>query len=206
MTTSTPAITDDTVFLTHSLITHPTTLIGSAVDVETLWKVQIDLSAGFIEAAANTNPGSFIVQASARSSGNEDWVDVFTDTIPETGTPADEALTDTENAGVKVLAVAATTGFAALDDIYILDASVLADSEWAKVEQIVAATSIDITDGLTTGKDSADTIFGSAYRRSIVLDVMAASRIRVIFMHEGAAGANMHVKADISKVTSIQNV
>jgi hypothetical protein len=206
MTTSTPVITDDTLLLSHQLITHPDSKYGAPLDVETKWWALIDMSAGFIEAAANTNPGKFIIQTSARSSGDEDWIDAYTAEIPETGTPADEALTNTETLGTKVLRVAATTGFAALNDIYILDASVLADSEWAKVETIVAATSIDITDGLTTGKDSADTIFGSAFRDSIGLDLRSVSRIRAIFMHEGVAGANMHVKVQISTFDSVLNV
>jgi hypothetical protein len=151
--------------------------------------------AGFIQAAANTNPGSFIVQVSGASSGDEDWVDVATFTLSETGTPADEGMTATEASGETVLAVTLTAGFAALDDIYILDASVLAASEWAKIEQIVTDTTIDITDGLTTGKDSADTIFGSAERFSVYLDLTAVGRLRVIFMHEGGTGADMHVKA-----------
>lgn len=181
--------------LTHALVTHPASLFGSAQDVSTKLGATIFMYAGFIEAAANTNPGLFIVQVSASSSGNEDWVDVAKFTVSETGTPADEDMTDTEASGIKVLAVAATAGFAALDDIYIVDVNTLADSEWAKVEQIVANVSIDITDGLTTGKDGADKIFGSAERFSIYLDLTGIGRLRVIFMHEGAAGADMHVKA-----------
>lgn len=181
--------------LTHAAVTHPGTVYGADQEVTTALGATIFMYAGFIEAAANTNPGSFIVQVSAASSGDEDWWDAGKFTIGETGTPADEALTATEASGETVLAVAATAGFAALDDIYILDAGVLAASEWAKIEQIVTNTSVDITDGLTTGKDSSDTIFGSAERFSMYLDLTAIGRLRVIFMHEGAAGANMHVKA-----------
>ncbi len=181
--------------LTHQVVTHPASVFGGAQDVSSKLGATLLMYAGFVEASANTNPGSFIVQVSAASSGNEDWVDIAKFTIIETGTPADEALTATEASGETVLAVTATAGFAALDDIYILDAGVLAASEWAKIEQIVTNTSVDITDGLTTGKDSSDTIFGSAERFSIYLDLTAIGRLRVIFTHEGAAGANMHVKA-----------
>jgi len=192
---ATIAKTQGTEILTHAAVTHPGSVYGSTQDVSTKLAATLFMYAGFIEAAANTNPGSFIVQASASSSGDEDWVDVATFTIGETGTPASEALTATEPSGETVLAVAATAGFAALDDIYILDAGTLANSEWAKIEQIVANVSVDITDGLTTGKDSADSIFGSAERFSMYLDLAAIGRLRVIFMHEGAVGANMHVKA-----------
>lgn len=187
--------TQGTEILTHVAVTHPGSVYGADQDVATKLGATIFMYAGFVEAAANTKPGSFFVQVSAASSGDEDWVDVAKFTIGETGTPADEALTATEPGGETVLAVSATAGFAALDDIYILDAGTLAASEWAKVEQIVSNTSVDITNGLTTGKDSSDTIFGSAERFSLYLDLTAIGRLRVIFMHEGTTGANMHVKA-----------
>lgn len=181
--------------LTHALVTHPSSVYGGAQDVSTKLGATIFMYAGFVEAAVNTNPGSFIIQVSAASSGNEDWVDVAKFTVGETGTPADEALAAAEPIGETVLAVAATAGFAALDDIYIQNSATLANSEWAKVEQIVTDVSIDITDGLTVAKDGEDTIFNGADRFSMYLDLAGIGRLRVIFMHEGAAGANMHVKA-----------
>ena len=188
--------TQGTVILSHQLVTHPASVYGSAQDVSTKLGATILMYAGFIEAAANTDPGSFIVQVSAASSGNEDWVDVATFTVGETGTPAIENLTATEASGETVLAIASTTGFVALDDIYIEDVNTLADSEWAKVQEIDGApVSVVRTDGLTTGKDTSDNIYGSAERFSLYLDLTAVGRLRVIFMHEGAAGADMHVKA-----------
>jgi hypothetical protein len=107
-------------------------------------------------------------------------------------------MTATEPAAETVLAVADDDGFVALDDIYIQDTGTLANSEWAKVQEVVTDTSITITDGLTTEKDSSDVLWGSAQRFTHNLDLFGAAavgRLRVIFMHEGAAGANMHVRA-----------
>lgn len=187
--------TQGTEILTHQVVTHPSSVYGSAQDVSTKLGATIFMSAGFVEAAANTNPGSFIVQVSAAPSGNEDWYDIGPFIIGETGTPATEAMTATEPATETVLAVADDEGFVALDDIYIQDAGTLVNSEWAKVQEVVTDTSITITDGLTTEKDSSDVIWGSAERFMLYLDLTAIARLRVIFMHEGAAGANMHVKA-----------
>lgn len=187
--------TQGTEILTHQVATHPVSVYGGAQDVSSKLGATILLYAAFVEAAANTNPASFIVQVSGASSGDEDWVDVAQFTIGETGTPATEAMTATEAAGETALAVASTTGFVALDDIYIQDAGTLADSEWAKVQEITGTPEIVITDGLTTGKDSSDVVWGSAERFSLYVDLTAVGRVRVIFMHEGATGANMHVKA-----------
>lgn len=189
--------TQGTEILTHQVVTHAAaaSVYGADQAVTTKLGATLFMYAGFVEAAANTNPGRFIVQVSAASSGDEDWVDVAEFPIAETGTPATEAMTATEPQGETVLAVASTTDFAALDDIYIQDAGTLADSEWAKIQEIVTDTSITITDGLTTEKDSSDVIFGSAQRFALWLDLTAVGRLRVIFMHEGAVGADMHVKA-----------
>jgi hypothetical protein len=112
-------------------------------------------------------------------------------------------MTATEPAAETVLAVADDDGFVALDDIYIQDTGTLANSEWAKVQEVVTDTSITITDGLTTEKDSSDVLWGSAQRFTHNLDLFAVGRLRVIFMHEGAAGANMHVRATMVTCDSI---
>lgn len=187
--------TQGTEILTHQVVTHPASVYGADQAVTTKLGATIFMYAGFVEAAANTNPGTFIVQVSAASSGDKDWVDVAKFTIGETGTPAIENLTATEPALETVLAVASTAGFVALDDIYIEDVGALAASEWAKIQEIDANVSVTITDGLTTQKDTADNIYGSAERFAIFLDLTGVGRLRVIFMHEGATGADMHVKA-----------
>lgn len=181
--------------LTHQAVTHPGSVYGADQDVATKLGVTIFMSAGFSEAAANTNPGSFIVQIKGQETGDEDWYEIQRFTIGETGTPADEALTATEPIGETVLAVAATAGFAALDNIYILHTT-LANSEWAKLEKIATDASLTLTDGLTSEQTAAaSTAFGSAQRFAMYLSLTGVDTFRVIFMHEGGTGANMHVRA-----------
>ena len=190
------------VALAHQLITHPATVAGSVIDVSTILGATVLMYHGFIEATANTNPGSFIVQISGASSGDEDWADIG-EFPAVTGTPDDEALTASEPAAEKVLAVASTAGFAAGDKVYIQDAGTVADGEWGMVEQIVTNTSIDLVSGLTNAKDSSDFIFNNAQRFSMYVDCTAVGRIRVIFMHEGATGADVHIKAQVVRGDSI---
>ena len=104
-------------------------------------------------------------------------------------------MTATEPIGETVLAVVATAGFVATDLLYIQDTGTLADSEWARCQEIVANTSINLIDGLTTQKDSADVIWNDANVWAAQLDLTAVTRLRVVFQHEGTTGANVHVKA-----------
>lgn len=193
-TVSTPTKTAGTVLLAHQAITHPDTVKGSATDVSTKWGATVFLFHASVEAAANTNSGIFRVEGSASSSGDEDWATLYT--VAATVSTADtEAMTATEPSAETVLAVASTTGFVAGDILYIQDTGTLADSEWAVCQEIVTNTSINLIDGLTTGKDSADVIWNDADRWAIYIDLAAITRIRVVFQHEGSVGANCHVKA-----------
>lgn len=179
--------------MAHQAVTHPATVVGSAQDVTTKLAATIILFHASVEAAANTNPGKFLVQASGASSGNEDWATVyeFDATISTADT---EAMTATEPAAETVLVVAATAGFVANDILYIQDTTVVADGEWGRCQEIVTDTSINLIDGLTTEKDSADVIWNDSDIFICQLDLTATGRVRVVFQHEGAAGANCHVK------------
>jgi hypothetical protein len=167
---------------------------GSAQDVSTKLAATIILFHSSIEATANTNPGKFLVQVSGAASGNEDWATVaeFDATISTADT---EAMTATEPVGETALTVAATAGFVANDTLYIQDAGVVVNGEWGRCREIVTDTTIDLVDGLTTEKDSADVIWNDADIFNCQLDLTAVGRVRILFQHEGAAGANCHIKA-----------
>lgn len=186
-------ITENIEILEHQAVTHPNTVVGADYDVATVTKVTIMLYHASIEAVANTNPGTFGIQISPSSGGNEDWATAYKFDA-KISTADTEAMTATEPVGEKALAVALTAGFVAKDNLYIQDAGTLANSEWAKCREIVTDTTIDLVDGLTNAKDSSDVIWNDADIFICSLDVSAISRVRVIFMHEGAAGVNCHVK------------
>lgn len=186
--------TAGTSVLTHQAITHPDTVKGAAQNVAGKVSATIMMFHASIEAAANTNPGQFLVQISGSSSGDEDWATIanFAATISTADT---EAMTATEPAAETVLAVASTTGFVANDVLYIQDTGTLADSEWARCQEIVSNTSINLIDGLTNQKDNADVIWNDADVFVCEVKCLSVARLRVVFQHEGAAGANCHVKA-----------
>lgn len=188
--------------LAHQAITHPATVNGSAQDISTKMVATIILFHASVEATANTNPGSFLIQVSGSASGDEDWATLQEVTAPAT-TSDTENMTATEPSTETVLAVASTTGFLASDLLYIQDTGTLADSEWNRCKRIVSNTSIDLIDGLTNQKDNADVIWNDALVAAFTYDVSAYTRIRVVFTHEGATGANCHVKALMVTADSI---
>lgn len=197
MATATPNKTDSVEVVAHQVATHPTTIVGSAINCATKRRVTIYLYHAYVEATADTNPGSFLVQTrpdDGAGSVNEHWVTEAELTAAGT-TPDTEAMTATEPAGETTLAVASTAGFAIGDILYIQDTTTLADSEWARLKTLVTNTNIQLIDGLTVQKDSADVIWNDARVWIVPLDLEAGESFRVVWTHEGATGANGHVKA-----------
>lgn len=197
MATSTPNKTDSVAVLTHQAATHPTTIVGSAIDCRTKKAATLFLFHGYVEATADTNPGKFLVQVRPDAGDGtvlEHWITVL-ELAAKGTTPDTEAMTATEPIAETVMAVASTTGFAAEDELYIQDTTTLADSEWAKLSSLVTDTSLTLMDGLTTQKDSADVIWNDASKWVVSLDLRGIESFRVVWMHQGATGANGHVKA-----------
>jgi len=193
---ATPSKTVGTSIIAHALVTHPGTVIGAAQAVATAIQVTLFLDQGFVEAAVNTNPASWLIQVSAQSSGDEDWYTIQEILLSENGTPADENLTATEAIGEDELAMVATTGFAAGEYVYIQDTGTLANSEWGLIQALLTGpVRMHLLDGLTTGKDSSDTAWGQAERNIVTLNLESIARYRVVYMHAGAAGANTHIRA-----------
>jgi len=186
--------TQGTVVLTHQLVTHPGTAKGDAQDVSRKLAAKIFLFHSSVEVAANTNPGRFLVQTSGSETGDDDWITEYE--YDATISTADTELMDAvEPIGETSLAVTLTGGFAAYDKLYIQDVTTLANSEWRICQEISADASITIVDGLTAAKAINDTIWNDADLWTCTLDLTSVGRLRVVFMHEGAAGANCHVKA-----------
>jgi hypothetical protein len=197
MSTATPNKTDSVEVLAHQAATHPTTIVGSAIDCRTKRAAVVFLFHGYVEATADTNPGKFLVQVrpdAGDGTATEHWITVVE--LPAKGTTPDtEAMTATEPVAETVMAVAATAGFAVEDELYIQDTTTLADSEWAKLRTLTTNTSLTLVDGLTVQKDSADVIWNDASKFVVSLDLNGIESFRVVWTHEGATGANGHVKA-----------
>jgi len=204
MATITPTKTDSQSCLTHQAATHPTTIVASAQDCRTKRGAILYLYHGYVEATADTNPGKFLVQVrpdAGDGAVTEHWITVL-ELVARGTTPDTEAMTATEPIGETTLAVASTTGFAIDDLLYIQDTGTLADSEWARLKTLVSNTNIQLIDGLTNQKDSSDVIWNDASLWVVPLDLNGIESFRVVWTHEGATGANGHVKGEYSTYDS----
>lgn len=197
MATFTPNKTDSVSVLAHQAAVHPTTIVGSAIDARTKRAALLFLYHGYVEATADTNPGKFLVQVrpdAGDGTATEHWITAV-ELAAKGTTPDTEAMTATEPVGETVMAVASTAGFVVEDLLYIQDTGTLADSEWAKLRSLVTNTSLTLIDGLTNQKDSADVIWNDASTFIVPLNLNGCESFRVVWIHEGATGANGHVKA-----------
>jgi len=197
--------------LSHQAHTHSTidvSVVGSALDVKTSLSGTVYFYHANIETTANATGVEYILQGSwnTTSSVNEDWIDLITWQTGTTAAVASE-ITGTEASGETTIAVDAdpTAAFTRGIQIYIQDAGTLANSEWARCSH--SATSADIVtimDGLTTGKDAADTMWTQAESAAFnIPNLSGMNFIRGIVLHTASTGSNIHFKMELVEVTAI---
>lgn len=199
MPVQTPTKTDSVDVITHQSVVHPTTVVSSWIDCRTKKAAVIFMYHGFVEAAANTNSGKFIVQIrpdTGEGAATEHAISVY-EFLTNTGTPDTEAMTATEPVADTSLAVASTTGFtltAPDNQLYLQDTAVLANSEWAEMKTFTANTNIQLMSGLTNQKDNTSVIWNDASRFICALNLDSVESFRVVWTHEGTTGTNGHIK------------
>lgn len=186
----------------HQSLTHPGIFVGTAVNVATALSGQVFIYHANVETTAHAEPVRYNVQVSYSASGNEDWVTAIPFRTSVTASDT-EALTATEPIGETSLAVTLTAGFTGGTYVYIQDAGTLADSEWAYLEDIVTDTSLELADGLTTGKDSSDVAWDEARAFTGWLDLAGVQRVRLYVWHNAATGSNIHFRGVINVATDL---
>ena len=199
---STITKTDDVSVLSHQALTHPGSFVGSSIAVGDDLACTIHLYHANIEATANATGVSYALQTTPEASGNESWSTIVP-FVTTTTAAVSEPPSGSEAASQTDIAVASTTGFSVGNIIYFQDAGTLADSEWGEVENVVSNTSIDLVDGITNAKDTADFIWTEAELYVIQLDLTAVSRLRIRVVHRAATGSNIHFKAIMTRADSI---
>jgi hypothetical protein len=190
--------------LAHQELTHPATIVGSAVDVSTYLHGVAHIWQGNIETTANLAAGLDYIdlQGSPDASGNN-WVSIRK-VAASTTKSVDEAFTAIEPIAETVCAVAATEGFNASDLVYIKAAAGVSSSEWAEVASIVTDTSITLVDGLAVAKAIGDVFYDQASRWAVAVDLAGYQRLRVVVKHHGATGSDWRVKAVLEAATDIE--
>lgn len=190
--------------LDKQAMTHPASVVGSAVSVAGYLGGTVYIYQANIETTANLAAGLDYIQlqVSPEASGNA-WYPYAT-FAPSTTASESEALTATEPVGETVLALASTTNLDASDYVYLLDNAGVDASEWAQIVSIVANTSVTIASGLIAEKNNADVLYDQACRWAVSLDFAGVSRIRVVVVHQGATGSDWHVWATMTAATAIE--
>ena len=168
---------------------------GTVVDVSNVIRGVISLFHGFHEVGTNTGTQKWIIRTSGSASGNDTWVIFQTVNITFSGLTKIEPVTTTEAAGVSSIAVAATADYVGGDEIFIHDGNDATQSEWGIVDNVVVNTSIELVDGLTTGKDDGDDCFDNPQINHIPIELEGVLRLQVLFSNRAVSGMDSSVKA-----------
>lgn len=199
--------------LSHQLLTNAATaaglsVVGSEVDVRTFLSATVYVYHAYIEAAANDPGIEYHLQGrwSTGTTVDEDWITLWTFQAGIAAAVAAE-ISGTEAAGETTIAVDAdpTAAFTPGIEVYIEDTGTVANGEWSRVVlSTTAADIVNIVDGLTNAKDSADTIWTQASTFSGSVDLSGISYVRMIVVNRDGSGADVHFKAEMISFTDIE--
>lgn len=183
-------------------------LISTAQDVSTKLAGMVMIHFGRRSATALTESVQIRIEASAKSSGDGHWYPLVVFLTQIQGVTA-QAVNGTCNAGQAVIAMASTTGMSKdyantsspIGNIVYVDNGTIANSEWGRVVQLSANTSITIEDNLVNAQ-TGSTVYPSAEMFQAMLDFTAIARIRVV-VNANNTGVAVAVEAEMVTGDSI---
>lgn len=190
--------------ITHDEVTHPITVDGEAKDCTDDDAIYLVIRWASIEAAANTNAGSFLVMGSDKTTGDENWA-ILAEISTPVGTSAKADLdSGGEAPGQTVIGVSATASLVSGTWCYLQDTTTDTDSEWCRILTIVTDDTITILDGIANAKDDSDDSWSDAQVVALMVDVHAFQRFKVVYVHQGATGVNSAIWVTYSKATDFE--
>jgi hypothetical protein len=196
----------DVVLISMQAVTHPDTVVGTAISVADDFMVCGAFFYGPTETAATEEGAIFRLQYSVSASGNEDWVTFpGADFITFSGAATTCVIESTEAAGETAINVDDASVFDHGDVVYLDDATV-ADGEWnyVDIEDTTGEEYLTVVYGITNAKAANDD-FWKANIFSWCVDVTAISRIRAYFSNNNVTtGSNADIKATAVKFTDIE--
>ena len=151
--------------------------LGTALDVSTKMGGLVYVRFGRRSATAAGAGANIRLEASSSASLDNSWYPFAIFTTAFAAAEA-EAVSGTVAAGATVITVASTTNLTAGDLIFI-DNGTIANSEWARIKSIVAATSVTVEDALVNAATGC-TLYDSAEIYAPVAIPEGASRIRCV--------------------------
>lgn len=181
MSTTTPSKTQGTTLLAHTQQAANTPTIGSAIDVTGKWMGRVFVRMGRTTTTALTADVVFRLEASAKSSGNDEWYPLRTWTSKSAKTAASSSTVNDAafNAADTSFTITSATGFAAPEQIYFRETGTPANSEWSKISG-VSGTTITLEEGITRNHTNGITVTDLAEEFSFDVDLQAVGRLRLV--------------------------
>lgn len=188
MTTTTLTKTAAQVLLAHTQQATAVITVGSVIDVATkVGPATAIVKMGRTVATALTNEVIFRLEGSAKTSGNDEWVPIYTWTSSSGKTAASSTtLNGATTAGNTTTVLTSGTGFVSGDHVYIRETGTPENSEWSRVKSISTNTVTweeAQTRSHTTGINAADL----AESWMIPFDTSAQTRVRLVVDTASAA-------------------
>lgn len=174
----TPTKTQNQTLLQLQSVAASTVVVGSAVDVSTIWAATVFARFGRRSATAAGAGANIRIEASPYASGNGFWSPLAILTTNFAACEA-EAVSGTVNSNTNVITVASTTNLAAGDLIFI-DNGTMSNSEWGRVKSVVSNTSVTIEDNLLNAQTGATLYDSAEIYTPMNFDLSDIGQIRVV--------------------------
>lgn len=188
MTTTTLTKTAAAVLLALTQQATAAITVGSAVDVSTkVGPATAFVKMGRTVATALGNQVKFRLEASAKTSGNDEWVPIYEWTSANGTTAASSTtLNGATTAGNATSTLTSGTGFAAGDLVYFRETGTPGNSEWSRLLSQSGATST-FEEAQTRNHTNSIVVTDTAEMWAIPIDISGHVRVRLVVDTASAA-------------------
>jgi hypothetical protein len=185
--------------------------VGSAVDVSTkLGPATAFVKFGRTVGTIMTAQVVFRIEGSANTTGNDEWVPIYTWSTGSATTVAGNAgaaatLSGATTAGNTTSTLSAATGYAAGNIIFCYEAGTIANSEWSRVASMAAAV-VTWEEAQTRSHTNTIVMCNLAEEFAIPLDLSGQVRVRLVVDASAATGYTSVVQGLLVTVDSASSV
>lgn len=182
MTTTTLSKTAAQTLLAHTQLATATQAVGSAVNVSS----QIGPATAYVKlgrtvATALSAHVAFRIEASAKTSGNDEWIPLYEWTSAQATTTCNASTVNDAsfNAGDTSFTITSATGITGGDWMYLRETGTPANSEWVRIGS-VSGTTITLEEACTRSHTNGITTTDMAEGWAIPLDLAGVVRVRLV--------------------------
>lgn len=205
MGTITPSKTAARVLLAHTQQATAVVTVGSAIDVSSLLSGVVFVKLGRTVATALGNQVKFRLEASAKTSGNDEWVPIREWTSGNGTTAASSSTVNDAsfNAGDTSFTITSATGIAAGDLLYLRETGTPGNSEWVRVLS-VSGTTITLEEAVTRNHTNGINVADLAEQFAFHVNLEAVARLRLVV--DSASAASGQTVDVIGWLTTLDNL